>query len=595
MDAPLPLPDAARARGLKLNATPQPLVIRPSSSGRLKFVLRDEDEQDLPVSDYPLAFTLVSDSNGYGTADAQLSSNQGLTDSNGEAALEIIVGNLTDNNSPVVFSVNATCQGSDGVLASITVTTNAYSVEVVPVPDTDKLGSISIVSTRLLFYDNTTCGELDLTNLDAAPTQPRPAQTVAPNTPVTFAGVAGSGSAAVVGLGLDSNSSVQIAGCVDIPGQSLFDSVTIRTTLYLDLLFPLPEGTFQAASDFQPSATMAPSLAAIKSAWQQWTQCSLDPARLWIDYTLDALASDATSDPTLYAQLSPLRGTMVAPLAGASADDSDSPCHSSTKSAGDTSLESIIDNLFSNHRDQLSGTNLAALPGELDALLDNIHLDSRMTITAANATNSYCVKHDLLDVTFPNALSSISLQVAKLGLPVSSVSGIIATLKAGQLSLPRHEFTARLGTLSRYAFEGTSIKSRGAQDTRGLIKTVFGLAQWHDQNTTSCDALDAALCQQIQQPTGCLLKACQNGLVALAANLTGPFDALDGSGLDFSLFGAAPVVDLDGNGQADTLGSQGHVGTSSAGTGSWWATLSARSGTYDIYGTWTASRITDVP
>jgi hypothetical protein len=88
------------------------------------------------------------------------------------------------------------------------------------------------------------------------------------------------------------------------------------------------------------------------------------------------------------------------------------------------------------------------------------------------------------------------------------------------------------------------------------------------------------------------VKACQNGLVALATNLSEPFDALDGSGLDFSLFGAAPVVDLDGNGQADTLGSQGRAGTSSAGTGSWWATLSARSGTYDIYGTWTASRIT---
>ena len=591
MDAPLPLPDAARARGLTLNATPQSLVIRPSSSGRLKFALLDE--QDLPVSDYPLAFTLVSDSSGYGTADAQLSSNQGLTDSNGEAALEIIVGNLTDDNHPVVFSVDATCPGSEGgALASITVTTNAYSIEVVPVPDTEKLGSISIVSTRLLFYDNTTCGELDLTNLDAAPTQPRPAQSVAPNTPVRFLGVAGSGSAAVVGLGLDSSNSVQIAGCVDIPGQSLFDSVTIRTTLYLDHLFPLPEGTFQVASDFQPSATMAPTLTAITSVWQQWARCPLDPARLWIDYTLDALTSDATSDPTLDALLSPLRGTVVAPLAGASVGDSDPPCYDPTNSAGNASLETIVDNLFSNHRDQLSGSNLVALPSELTALLGNIHLDSLMTITATTTANSYNVEHDLLDVTFPNALSSISLQVAKLGLPVSSVSGIIATLKAGQLSLPRHEFTARLGTLSRYAFEGTSIKSRGAEDARGLIKAIFGLAQWHDQNTTGCDAFDAALCQQIQRPTGCLVKACQNGLVALATNLTEPFDALDGSGLDFSLFGAAPVVDLDGNGQADTLGSQGRAGTSSAGTGSWWATLSARSGTYDIYGTWTASRIT---
>jgi hypothetical protein len=588
-DAPLPLPDAARSSGLRLDATPQSLVIRPFSSGRLKFVLRDE--QGLPVSDYPLAFTIVSDSSGDGTADAQLSSNQGLTDSNGEAVLEIIVGNLTGDSRSVLVSVNATCPGSGGALAKITVTTNAYSVEIAPLPATDILGSVSLVSTSLLFYEDTTCGELDLAHLNAAPTRPRPLESVEPNKTATFWGVAESGSNAVVGLGLDSSNVVQIAGCVDIPGQSLFDSVTIRATLYMDLLFPRPEGTFQVTSDFQQSVTMAPTLTAIKSVWQQWARCPLDPARLWIDYTLDALASDETSDPTLYALLSPLRGTVVTPLAGASTESSDPPCHSPTNSAGDPSLESLVDNLFSNKRDQLSGAALANFSGEIDALLDSVHIDSKMTIAATNTANSYVVEHDLLSVTFPKAISSISLKTANLGLPISSVSGILATLKGGQLSIPSHGFTARLGTLARYAFEGTSIKSRGAEDAPGLVKAVFGLAQWSDHDINGCDALDIAMCQQIQKPTGCLFEACQNGLAALAANLAEAFDALDGSGIDFSLFGSAPVVDLDENGQADTLGLGGRAGTSSAGTGGWWATLSARSVSYDIYGTWTASRV----
>jgi len=469
------------------------------------------------------------------------------------------------------------------------------------VPADNLAGSAAIVSTRLLFYDNSTCGELDLTNVNPAPTKTRPARIANATSPtVVFPGVAASGSHAVVGLGLDSNSLVQIDGCIDIPGTSLLESVTIRATLVMDRLFPVPKGTFQVKSDFRLAPPPA-ALASIQSAWRQWARCPLDPARLWIDCTLDALASNTTSNPldcvpvpgaegSLGALLFPRRGTVVATLDGTMANAPDTPCRGQTSdNAGTPSLEKLADDLFSGTHGQLLGAKLEALSGEIAALLGDLHIDSRMTITAGGDINSYTVKHDLLGLTFPDALTSLSFATPALGLPATSVSGIPATLKANQtvqFVIPSHSFSLHLGTSGRYAFEATSLKSRGAQDSTSLVKTVFGLAQWRDQNTvlSGCSALDAAVCDQVQQARGCLLPACQSGLDALAAKLDGAFNNLDGKGLDFHLSISGPIVDSDGDGRADALG-----------PGLCSAALDTQGGSYGSYGSWTATRATNSP
>jgi hypothetical protein len=601
---PLPLPDAGRASGLNLSAEPNSLVIRPGGSGRIQFVLRDQ--QGVPVPNYPLAFAIPPDGSGDGTVDASLSSQQSLTDGSGAAVLEIIVGTLPNNDVPVMFSVAATSQGAAAAQADITVTSSAYSVEILPVPASDLLGNISIADTRVLFYDDATCGTLDLTDLTAATTKPRTARFANPGFTVVYYGVAASGSHAVVGLGLDGNATVQIGGCVDVPGASLLLSDTIRATLYMDRLFPVPTGTYQVASDFKLAP--APSaLTAIQSVWRQWARCPLDPARLWVDCTLDALTTNATTDPldcvpvtgaegSLGDLLFPHRGTEVAPTSGTATNATDTPCRGPTDSAGDVSLEAIVDGLFGSARGQLTGAKLGALPDEIGGLLSDVRIDSQMAITAGSDVNSYAINHSLASVTFPNALTSISFNVPTLGLPVSSVSGILAALKAGQLSIPSHGFTLRLGTTARYAFEATSLKSRGAEDSSSLVSSVFGLAQLTDQGNvlSGCSALDAALCDQFNQARHCLLDACQSGLSALATKLARAFSNLDGTDLDFYLSGFAPVVDLDGDGRVDAMGQGVHAGIPTS-PGLWSAWLDAQGGGSFIAGSWTASRLVNTP
>ena len=606
-DPPMSLPDAGIPAGLAIEVSPPALVIRPGSSGRARFSLRDAD--GVAVPNYLISFTTVDESGNQVALDAHLSATQVLTEDDGSAALEVMIGNLAKESLPISFAVKASGAGAATAEVDVMVTTNAYSVEVVPVAAEDLLGTgaANVKTTRFLFYDDTTCGELDLTDLTklaAASARPRPPRTVAAYSSWVFSGIAGTGSSAVVGIGLDSNTFPQIAGCVDIAGSSLSESQTMLVTLYMDRLFPIPRGKFDVSSDFV--LTPAPTaLEPAQSTWATWSRCGLDPARLWLDCTLDALSTTASdpldcvpiegSEGALGATIVARRGTVVAPASGTApgtpSSGAGTSCRGSLDKSGNRSLESIIDGLFATARAQLQSSKLDAFSNEIASLLSEIRLDSQLSITDAASVNTFLVEHNLVQITFPGAIAPISLKAAALGLPYTSAE-LQATLKAGQLSLPTHAFTLRLGSTTRAAFEASSLKSRGAEDARSLVKAIFALAQWKDNTgtLTGCAALDAAVCDQLKQARGCLSNACQSGLTALASKLDQAFDGLDGDGFDFYLSGAAPVVDFSGNGLADALGLGGRAGTVSAGSGSWSAAFHARGGNYAVYGSWTASR-----
>jgi hypothetical protein len=606
-NTPQPLPDAARA-GVVLRASPLSLVIRPGSSGRIRFEARDETNQ--PLADYPVDFAISSD--GGDTAGASLSTQHSLTGPEGVAVVEVMVGTLASNDRPAVFSVKATCPGAPAALADITVTTNVYYVEILPVPADGLLGLASVANTQLYFYDNAACADLDIYAIGASYdvgdsiTQARDhPPLVAANSSSVFLGVAASGVHAVVGLGLNSAGVVQIGGCVDVPGAALLESEIIRALLLMDHLFPALAGTYLVTSDFRLNPAPA-ALATIRVAWQQWARCPLDPARLWIDCTIAALGTGPNTCVPVTSEVGTLgnlllasRGQVVVPQAGTLTSASDTPCHGATDNSGAPSLEYFVDALFANTRGQLAAVNLGAFPTEIAALLDDVRLDSQMAIDQANDTSTFWVEHDLVAVTFPNALVPLTLvpasfQIPRLGLPVTTSSGILATFKAGQLAVPNHGFTLRLGTDARYAFEASSLKSRNAEDSRRLVDLIFGLAQWSDQSTalTGCAALDAVACDQIKRSRGCVADACQAGLVALADNLASVFADLDGGGLDFRLSGSAPVIDLNADGRADALGLAAAAGGVVAGPGLWSAEVETRAGSYVTYGSWWATRST---
>ena len=598
-NTPQPLPDVARTSGVKLSANPTSLVIRPGSSGRIRFTARDSNNQ--PLAGYPIDFAISGSSTD--TATAGLSIEHSLADTHGESVVEVMVGALASKDRPVAFSVVATYPGASAAQADILVTTNAYSVEILPVPADDLLGAATVTATRLYFYDNAACANLDIYNVGASLPRARGPQLVAANSSAVFPGVAASGVHAVIGLGLDSSQTTRIGGCVDVPGSALLESEIIRATLLLDHLFPAASGSYLVSSDFQlvPAPT---ALTGIRVAWQQWARCPLDPARLWVDCTIAALGSAAdaarcipvagTVGPTGDLLLAS-RGTIVPAIGGTLTNSADTPCRGPTDGAGHPSLDAWVDALFSGVRDQLSSAKLGALPAELAGLLDDLRLASRMVIAPASDPNGYWLEHQLIGVAFPDGPKLVAFEIPALGLPATTAAGIHATLKADQLSIPSHGFTLRLGTVARYAFEEASLRPRNASDSAVLVEAIFGLASsggGQQVTLTGCAAFDAVACDQIGQNRGCVIDACRSGLAALSSRLAAVFEDLDGTGLDFHLAGSAPVIDLEGDGRADALGSTGSTGGSVAGPGLWSAQLDGSGGAYAAYGAWVAARET---
>lgn len=597
------MPDAMRADGLALTATPsETLTIRPASSGRIEFQLRDQQGQ--PVPDYPIDFAILAENGDGGTVQARLSTDRGLTNSSGSAVLEVIADRLDPDSQAATFIVQATSQGAEAAArVEVMVTTNAYSVEIVPVAAADLIQMGTVVRTKLFFYDDATCGAIDLGGLATAPIRSRTPHDVDLGAYLVFLGVAGQGSHAVAGLGLDASNVVRIAGCLDLAGSSLLEDQTIIATLLLDHLLPVPIGNYLVASDITLPSPAPPAVAAIQAAWQEWSRCPLDPARLWLDCTIDSLVTNNANDPNdcipiaggegaLGGLLDARRGLTLQPV-GTAGSKTTTTCRDRVDGNGKTSLEAIVDALFESSRSSIGAMNLGAFPNEIGALLSALHINSTMSITADKEPNNYLVDHDLVDITFPAPLASApTITTTTLGLPMPYAHGVPANLEFGQIALQPHGFTLRLGTAAKYAFEDTSLqKSRNMAGATQLVNAIFAMATLSDQGDllTGCDALDAALCDQIKESRGCLVGACRIGLAMLVQKLSDSFGNLDGDGLDFFLRGSAPVIDLDGDGRADALGMlRNPAGT--VATGLWGVEIHSNLGTISVNGPWAAAK-----
>jgi hypothetical protein len=606
---PHPLPDAGLPSALTLTAEPNPLVVRPGSSGRVRFAVRDA--QGEPVGNHAVSFTLTGDPAGNGPDDARLSAREGLTDERGEVVLEVLVGSLPPDTTSSTITVQAVCPGTSGSQVDVLVTTNAYAVEVAPRVEDEILGTVSLAKIQLVLFDSTSCRDLTLWNLPA-PTQRSRSVTIVPNDKTVFSGVAGQGSSAIVGLGLDAANVPQVGGCVDVPGSSLLDAYTLRVGLTLDRLFPVPLGDFAVQFDFQPTpSTQVPAaLGVLQSTWQEWARCPFDPARLWLDCTIDAMATDPESDPndcvpvageegSLGARMMERRGEPVAPLATAGPYGAVTPCRGATDATGSPSLEALVDSLFASSRNQLAGLGLGKLAAEIANLLAAVRVSSSMTVTQGEEVNGYRVTHDLDQVTFLNTFDAaaglpIAFTARTLGLLVSTQTGIGATARNGRLDIASHGFTLRLGSTTRSAFEATSIHARGSRDIGTFVNILMGLAQTTDSGRTvaGCLALDAKLGAELGLTKGTLLSPCQAGLDALVAKMVRAFQNLDGNDLDYVLSGSARLLDFDGNGLADAMGQTGPT-AGKPDPAIWSAEIRSRLGSFSIIGQWSAYRVAD--
>jgi hypothetical protein len=86
--------------------------------------------------------------------------------------------------------------------------------------------------------------------------------------------------------------------------------------------------------------------------------------------------------------------------------------------------------------------------------------------------------------------------------------------------------------------------------------------------------VSAIVCDALAEDAGCLAQACADGAARADALLSAWWRLFDAPGLDFELWGAAPVYDADADLQADAIGRDGQ----GAATGAWTARLTPADG-----------------
>jgi hypothetical protein len=563
---------------LRLLAEPESVAVQPSQAKDVLYRLLNDRDQ--PVPDRVIQFSIVDDpaTPGDDAGGATLSFDRGVTASDGTVSLQIIAG-----PQATMFRVRASAPRAPDVEVTVFVTTATLApVEVAPVLVEPALAGQELTTIRLSVLEGDSCAQVRYENLPAGSLFVR---TIPSDSTALFSTVNTGLQHHVVALGLDAAGVARAGGCVDLPGSLLLVAVPLRLVVPMHLFRVSAQGTYDVVSRL-PLGPAVKSAALVSEAWRELGLCPLDPARLWLDCTIDALATSAT-DPSdcrpgddeglLGRALTGRRGLPVAtPGMGA--------CRDRMDAGGNPSLDAIAASLFATPRPRLV-EELGALSGEVERLLGSLELRSVLRVVRTSTADEYQVTHRLVSASFPQPPAGTTVDLLELGAPALEARFVSGTGGPSDLQIGTHGFTLRLGTAARRAFGKASLAPRGAPGHLGdFLNALFALAARDDGGTilTGCGALDALLCADQGQARGCLQTACTDGVAALRRRLEGGFLAMDGDDLDFVVGGTVPIIDTDGDRLADLLGSlASHVGL-------WSGEVRGRGGPSVLTGTWTA-------
>jgi hypothetical protein len=593
----LPLPDAATIEPDSIKATSDTVAIPPFGSRLLVFYLLGRQGEAVPG--VVMNFSILDDPKTPGSGGAQLSFASALTDGDGAVTLQVIAGQGASGPEPLTFKVEASAEGvADPPKIPIFVTTSPLAtVEILPVIVDRSPIDNSATTTNIYFYDDTSCASVSL----AHPAPPmRRVQTLSlDDPPATFTNVVTSGVHAILGLAVNSNQRVVAQGCSDLLGASLSSDRLMLVQLPLTWIYPSPVGSFHAVSQFSLAPPL-PGAVSAQDTWKDLSSYACDPARLWLDCTIDALSGTSAEDPLDCQPVPGNEGPLGALLADRrAATGGASTCADQLDGSGRPSLDAEVYALFP--ATSLSALRLKRLPDELGNALASLTIESTLTVTANGPPNAFNIDHALTAIELPNAAVPSSIAMTSLAPPVWEAAFVSGVSGAGQLDISTasnpHGFTLELGSAARFTFAASSLVPRlGVADVGAFVEALANLATRNENGTTlrGCDALDSLLCAEVGRGRGCVSAACLSGLQALIQRLDASFAALDGQDLDFFLSGSAQIVDWDGDGHADALGCDTSVAASSSSTlvgpGLWLSIFKSRTGTTKLYGSWTAER-----
>jgi hypothetical protein len=568
---------------LHIVANPESTNIVPGQSREVVFQLLSEKNAGVP--ERVIQFSILDDpaTPEDEARGATLSADRGTTNGEGSVTLQIIAGPRS-----TVFRIRASAPRASDLEVVVFVKSATFApAELVPVMlDAPITAEQEITTVRLHLLEGGACAGV---RYESLPKSSYPVRTIPSDTTALYSSVDTERNHAAVGIGLDMGGVARAGGCVDLPGALLVPDTAVRVVLPLHVFRVSPEGRFSAISHLQFPRPGARAAGIIADAWGELSVCPMDPARLWLDCTIDALKSDGDpSDcrPTenegpLALKINIRRGVpLPAPGMGR--------CRDRVDSAGRMSLEPLVEALFPRTKPPLV-TALPALGAEAKQILEAIRIHSVLLVDRTSQRDRYQISHRLVAAEFPFTAERTVVDLATIGLPVIEARFVAGAMTArNDLEVSNHSFTLRLGSAARLAFARASLQPRGvAGDLSAFVPALFGLAGADGTVAAGCNALDALVCSDVGVARGCLGAACADGLAALGRRLNDGFAAIDGDDLDLVLGGSVPALDADGDRRADALGM---LNVPASPPGIWSGEVRGRGGTSALTGIWTAVR-----
>jgi hypothetical protein len=260
--------------------------------------------------------------------------------------------------------------------------------------------------------------------------------------------------------------------------------------------------------------------------------CPLGRAQLLIDCALDVQAPDGAIDCVVGGT-----SALVADVEATRGMPDPAGCRPDETVGGTTSLDATLDAAIG--APWPTGADLAAFLAARRAPLTSFTLTSRLEGGDHRldqlATGGYSI--DLV-----NSDRAVIRQVAPL--VIDAVSG--------QAVIGEHRFTVDYGRFARAAFSNLGLDPAGLADRAddlgaALYQSVASGAE------NGCQAFSEIVCSAIERVESCLAVSCSLARPELDGLLDSWWRALEASGFDFALSGAAAIADPDGDLAIDSL------------------------------------------
>lgn len=517
---PPPGDDAPQQSSLELLDPPGESIGLPfHGQVALRVLYRDPDGE--PIADAPVAFAPVA-SASESTGGSTISDSIVLTGEDGVAEVQLVAG-----AEQVNFRVQASALDAAPGLFYVAVSEGGFT-DLAAVPEhVGFRADLTRVEVRLYRIDELACADLDI---DAPPDSVFP-----PRSFDAFGGVAryrnvtaGEGFALVAWGAAEPDGTPLAAGCVELGAAQVRPGRPLSLPLpVLDRAPALPD-SLDLVSDFDATPLVQPG-----DVWAA-LDCPHGRAQLLIDCTLDAQAPDGALDcqvggaSALVADVEAMRGMPDA--AG---------CRPSDRAGGGPSIDAILDQAIA--APWPVGDELAAFLAARRASVQAFRLTSRLESSAGGAS----VHHRLgeLSVSSGAGLYAVDLVTSDRTV-VRQVAPVAVDPAAGYLVIDAHAFTLDYGRFARAAFARLGLEPAGLDDRADQLGTA--LVQSVDAGGTSgCPGLSEIVCGAVGRPATCLSPSCQAARPALDDLLTAWWRALEGTGFDFTLSGAASLADAD--------------------------------------------------